>query len=359
MLSGDKRKLSFMLHGGKYHYKPAGETELAADSPRALLRPMLERLSALAGRSASMRTAVETEAIKQELVTLGNDLFDKLFSKELKEEYGATIREQFKDKSLMITSDEPWIPWEIVRPFAVDKDGNVLYDDEPLCERFRLSRWLVGPGAPDQLTMKQGTWVAPPGSAPEADVENCYFLDLHRRQWQVSLAGPLTRAAEVQGCLQARNTHLLHFACHGNFDADNPDNSRIRLAGGDFSPSQLDVRSRAGLTATKPVVFLNACHSGEVGFDLTGLGGWAEKLLGWGASAFIGSLWEINGKLAAQFAQEFYNRLWGINGFEGKAQSLGQAFREARLAIKEVDEANPTWLAYVLYGDPYGEVLLG
>ena len=104
-------------------------------------------------------------------------------------------------------------------------------------------------------------------------------------------------------------------------------------------------------------MFLNTCYAGQVGFGLTGLGGWAEKFLQSGVSAFIGSLWEINDKLAAQFAQEFYNRLWGLGG--GAAVPLGQAFHEARMAIKAADEANPTWLAYVLYGDPQGQVLLG
>lgn len=360
MLSADRRRLSFMLHGGgEYHYKPAGEVELVADSPRAFLQPTLDRLSALAGRAAADRTAAETAAIKQELVALGNDLFDKLFSRELKEEYGKTIRTKFAGRSLLITSDEPWIPWEVVRPFAVDRDGNLLYDDPPLCEMFRLSRWLAGPGAPDQVKVKQGAWVAPVGGAPEAEAENRYFQELHRRLWQVELAGPLTSASEVQARLQARSTQLLHFACHGNFDATNPDNSKVKLADGYFSPAQLDARMRAGLAAARPLVFLNACHSGEIGFALTGLGGWAATLIGWGASAFIGSLWEINGKLAAQFAREFYDRLWGINAFEGRPQPLGQAFYEARLAIKAADEANPTWLAYVLYGDPYGQVALG
>ncbi|MEJ5199537.1 MAG: CHAT domain-containing protein, partial [Anaerolineae bacterium] len=360
LLSADRRRLAFMLHGGgEYHYKPAGEVPLEADSPRAFVQPMLDRLSALAGRSAAERTAGETDAIKQELTTLGNYLFERLFSDELKEEYGKTIRTKFAGKSLLITSDEPWIPWEIVRPFAVDRNGNVLYDDPPLCEMFRLSRWLAGPGTPDQVQLKRGAWVAPPGGAPAADAENRYFQELHRRQWQVSLEGPLTRVADVQARLQAKSVQLLHFACHGNFDASNPDNSMVKLEGGYFSPAQLDARMRAGLAAAKPLVFLNACHSGEIGFSLTGLGGWASTLIGWGASAFIGSLWEINGKLAAQFAREFYDRLWGINAFEGQPQPLGQAFHEARLAIKAADEANPTWLAYVLYGDPYGQVVLG
>jgi len=360
MLSGDQRKLSFMLHGGAtYNYKLVGETDLETADPRGYFQTMVNRLSALAGRGAAMRTADETAAIKQELATLGNTLYAKLFPEQLKAEYAKTIRTKFEKKSLLITTDDPWIPWEIVRPFAVDENGEVLYDDAPLCERFRLARWLIGRGAPDQLFMKEGAWVAPPGSAPEAEVENRYFQELHRRQWQVSLAGPLARAAEVQARLQAKTTQLFHFACHGGFDASNPDNSMIKLADGFFSPAQIDPRTRGGLLATKPVVFLNACHSGEIGFELTGLGGWARAFYDCGVSAFIGSLWEINGKLAAQFAQEFYNRLWGVNGFEGQAQPLGQAFYEARMKIKEADEANPTWLAYVLYGDPYGQVTLG
>ena len=78
-----------------------------------------------------------------------------------------------------------------------------------------------------------------------------------------------------------------------------------------------------------------------------------------GVNAFIGSLWEINDALAAQFARAFYDRLWGLGEFEGKAQPLGQAFHEARKVIRDADPANPTWLAYVLYGDPYGQVILG
>jgi hypothetical protein len=41
------------------------------------------------------------------------------------------------------------------------------------------------------------------------------------------------------------------------------------------------------------------------------------------------------------------------------AMPLGEAFSRARLAIKQSDPANPTWLAYVLYGDPWSLVTLG
>ena len=35
---------------------------------------------------------------------------------------------------------------------------------------------------------------------------------------------------------------------------------------------------------------------------------------------------------------------------------LGQAFHDARMVIKNLDLANPTWLAYVLYGNPNARI---
>ena len=273
MLSGDRRRLSFMLHGAPdYNFRSMGETDPLPDEPRVFLQPIFDRLSGLARRSASARSADETAAAKKELADIGANLFDRLFPAALKDEYGKTIRRKYAGKALLITSDEPWIPWELVRPFAIDDTGAVLYDDPPLCEMFRLSRWLAGRGAPDQVAMKQGVWVAPADNLQAAQAESDYFSELHRRQWQVSLSGPITKAADVQARLQSKDTQLFHFACHGNFDAANPDNSMIKLEGGFLSPSQIGVQARAGLLATKPVVFLNACHAGQVGFGFDGAG---------------------------------------------------------------------------------------
>jgi hypothetical protein len=40
-------------------------------------------------------------------------------------------------------------------------------------------------------------------------------------------------------------------------------------------------------------------------------------------------------------------------------QPLGEAFFEARKVIREADLADPTRLASVLYGDPYGQLVPG
>ena len=107
-------------------------------------------------------------------------------------------------------------------------------------------------------------------------------------------------------------TQLYHFACHGNFDLTDPNESKLRLVDGFLSPSQLVGDRQSGLRRAKPLVFLNACHSGERGHGLTRLGGWAERFIDAGASAFIGSLWEINDEMAARFSLEFYHRILGL-----------------------------------------------
>ncbi len=74
----------------------------------------------------------------------------------------------------MITSDEPWIPWEMVRPMEREA-GRTLFIDAPLCEQFRLTRWLNGPGAPDQLQVKRGVIVAPEDNLQFVQDELNYF----------------------------------------------------------------------------------------------------------------------------------------------------------------------------------------
>ena len=75
-----------------------------------------------------------------------------------------------------------------------------------------------------------------------------------------------------------------------------------------------------------------------------------ERFIDCGVSAFVGTMWEINDELASRFALEFYARLCGAPNLG--PVTLGEALRQARLAVRDADPANPTWLAYVLYGDP-------
>lgn len=361
ILSADRTRLFYLLHAARtrdYHWKNVGFVELGAD-PQTFLKPIFDRLSTLARASATSRTDDQVRAALQELDDIGINLYDQLFPAELKAEYRDKLRIAYRGKGLLITSDDPWIPWEMVKPYEFDEDGDERFNDPPLCVTFRLARWLAGRGAPDLVRIRNSAWVAPPDNLQAAQQESDYFAMLRRKLWSLEIAGPLSTVADVDARFREGATGHYHFACHGNFNTDDPNESKLKLADGFLRPSQIAGPKQAGLRKARPLVFLNACHSGRVGAGLTHLGGWAQKMIDSGASVFIGSLWEINDRLAAQFAREFYDRFFGVDAFQGRPLPLGEAFHQARLAIRDADPANPTWLAYVLYGDPYGQVALG
>ena len=145
----------------------------------------------------------------------------------------------------------------------------------------------------------------------------------------------------------------LHVASHAQFNADHPDASPLMLYDADLLPEDLDRRVIRRWRKAQPLVFFNACEAGRIEYKLTGLGGWADKFIrDVRATAFLGTLWQVNDALAAEFAMVFYDEL-----LAGK--TLGVACQRARLHIKELAPANPTWLAYTLYGDPNTVVTWG
>ena len=159
---------------------------------------------------------------------------------------------------------------------------------------------------------------------------------------------PLETVAEVLDALAGKAGNLYHFSCHGNFDADNADDSPLQLKDGEiFAPNDITGPYETGVVQSKPLVFLNACYAGQIGRNIRGLGGWAQRFVSKGASAFVGGMWEVNDNLAAEFAITFYDKLWS-------GETLGEAFHAARAHLREMDPANPTWLAYTLYADPNG-----
>lgn len=355
--SADHRELSYMLHSpwGRvgYHWTRAGSVRLEAE-PRYFFEETFARLSRMARSHRERRTAEEDRAYRQTLTEIGQYLYERLFSPELKTEYRNIRRLQQEGlvRNLLITSDEPWIPWELVKPYESDEtSGETLFDDDFLCVQFRLSRWLAGRGVPDLVRVKVAQLVAPSSNLPYVQREKQYFDELPEHHPPLDVNPLIDSSTQVREALRNARAQLFHFACHGDFDYRNPDESILVLKDETFAPSQIVGPLRAGITRSRPLVFLNACHSGQVGFTLTGLGGWAERFVKAGASAFVGTLWEVNDRLAAEFAVHFYEQLWA-------GEALGDAFYSARMHIRELDEANPTWLAYTLYADPNGHARL-
>lgn len=352
---GDGLSYEYVLTSadGRYDQRKLGRVTLKSD-PAAFFKTITDELSSRARINSDEREPGDEETACSRLEEIGRRLWADLLPAEFRAEYRAGNLNAYKGKGFVITSDEPWIPWEMVRPFERE-GGRAVVNDAPLCELFRLSRWLSGSGAPGALTVKRGVVVAPRDNLQSVQAEIDYFKQVSTRggHWSV----PVLTAADVRREMEEGAAHVFHFSCHGNFQADDADESRLKLEDGFLMPSNIRFDDKLALWQSAPLIFLNACHAGRVGISVTRLGGWAEAFLAVGATAFIGSLWAINDRLAARFAREFYDRLWGWSG--GAPQTVGEAFYGARMAIKAEDEANPTWLAYVLYGDPNGRIVFG
>jgi CheY-like chemotaxis protein len=345
----DGSRLTYKLNGGgKYTQHPVGQVQLG-DSSRAILQKTFDRLSTLAKKTLDKLTTDERRQGEETLTDIGTYLYDLLLSDELKQEY-LDFRESQAESNILIVSDDPWIPWEMVKPQKGNLKNGRGFDDPPLCEKFLLARWLSGPAAPNLLNLNKVVVVRPPNNLEAAQREQDYLLSLPSQSPHIREATPLNTVSAVLDSFRSGEMNLYHFACHGNFDQTDPDESRLKLEDDLLRVNQITGKKQDGLHKAKPLVFLNACYSGDLGHGLTRLGGWAQRFISSGASAFIGTLWAVDDQLAATFAIEFYNRLLGLGGHQ--AMPLARAFHDARLVIKQLAPSNPTWLAYVLYGNP-------
>ena len=145
-----------------------------------------------------------------------------------------------------------------------------------------------------------------------------------------------------------RAIQLWHFACHGDFKRDTPDQSPLLLQGNSpFRPRNLVGRPQTRLKGDRPFIFLNACRVGASGLALTGLGGWAKVMIqDCGVGAFLAPMWTVDDQLAQQFATVFYAALLTPD------ITFAQAVRAARQAVRIAAPNNPIWLAYSVYAQP-------
>jgi len=275
------------------------------------------------------------------LNSIGMSLYRRLFSDDFKHLYWNSLRN--KVQNIVIISFEPWIPWELVRPFNHETNEA---DDGFLCEKFNLTRWLAGAGFPDTVSLEQLGLIVSSSSLDSAKLEAEEIKKLLGRKARDILSS----SPSVYRLLRTSDLYGLHFACHGSFNKDNPDMSTLSLEDGTWlSPIDID---GDGLTFGKnrPLVFLNACETGQGGYALTGMGGWAEAFVGRArCCGLIGSIWKAKDESACKFAVAFYRNL-----LDGK--TIAEAARLARLSIKQTGD--PTWLSYTVYANPLAHLVI-
>jgi hypothetical protein len=276
---------------------------------------------------------------------IGENLYRELFTEELRAFYR---RFAPMARSVLLYSNEPWIPWELVRPWSDDPDDD---SDDFLCARFDFARWYysdAGRSPRPRLDVRQIGPVVPATNLVAALREGRYLDDLPARWPPVTLSQPTpVRAADVLNLMGDGRTHIFHFATHGVTPTDRDGPATIELDQGPLKTEELvGPRVARGLRAAAPLVFVNACHSGHQSVALVRDDGWVQRLLDLGCSAFIGANWAVDDELAADFAIAVYDRL--VAG-----GTVAAAVREARTELRRRDPDNATWLAYSLYAHPH------
>jgi hypothetical protein len=303
--------------------------------------------------------AADVAAFTAELQAYGATLFDQLFPREIQELLW-THRETLR--SVRVVSTEPFIPWEIVHLRAPGQPLDAAAPPQFLGQ-MGLVRWLhnVNGLPPATLHVREGraryvipNYPHPDWQLPTTVNERLYLEQTFGATPIEPQPNPLRTALTQPGAFD-----LLHVACHGEAESANITHARIvlegRVEGGDFVPTYMKASTvetfgrMKGADGVQPIVFLNACQAGRAGYQLTGIGGFAQAFLKAGAGAFVGTLWSVDDQPAFFFGRAFYEALRA-------GGTIAEAAVKAREAARRDDA---TWLAYVVYAHPHATLTVG
>ncbi len=350
--------LGYTLHSpngvASPHYQPFPEVFLPGyASPQAYQSRLQDTLETLQ-RGLEGGGQLTPAQVEDRLAALGNEMWESLLPAELRR---ALTQCWWRVQTLQITTDEPWIPWEMLRPYDASDPARVI--DEFLCQHFRLTRWLAGDGGgAGEITVRRLACVEA-GTVPNfgallhAPEERQHLLDLAARHG-VAVRCPVPPAlAAVEALLDDGDFGLWHFVGHGSLDPAYPNEAPLALPDGWLQPRAIHGARQERVRRARPLVFLSACRAGGGGWALSGLGGWAAKWVGQArCGAFVAPQWAVDDALAAEFAGAFYD---GIDA----GQTIGEAAWSARRHVHDLKPADPTWLAYSVYAHPNAQVAFG
>jgi anti-anti-sigma factor len=277
-------------------------------------------------------------------------------------------------RSLLVLSDEPSVPWELIKPYRRDETTGRREEQPFWGETFALARWLRGPSMVNRfglsrvsavvsgaapvrdLVVEAGPAPSPAGAPPAGpalalpgvEEELRAVRQLQAHGVEVRVLPP--RRREVLAAFEEGKFDVLHVACHGNFAGRAAaDASALLLEDGTLRAADLAPRLAFALRGTAPLVFLNACQTGQVGYSLTRLGGWGAELIRLGCGAFVGTQWRVTDQVAVEVARAFYQQL--VEGVP-----IAGALRAARDLARARFPQDPTWLAYTCFADPNARV---
>jgi hypothetical protein len=230
--------------------------------------------------------------------------------------------QEFVHHYMVLETEDNQIPWEL------------MYSDQFFALKYAVSRRIKSEKAPKihypKKRGKKALIIADPTEKlPEAVTECEYLIETLQDYFAVIYLTPReARKADIMYHL-SQGYDIIHYA--GELKEDH------------CLPVYKDVLTCEEIERNlegSPIVFLNGCGSAKTfSYNIEGL---AEVFLHRGALSFIGSLWNIHDRTAAEIAAEFYRNCLHY--------PVGEALRLSR--EKYYSSEDITWAAFVMYGDP-------
>jgi hypothetical protein len=196
--------------------------------------------------------------VDNEIKDIGMSLYDELFPEKLKELYW---EKRDKIKSVRVISKEPWIPWEILKPWRQLENG-VGEEDDFLCERYAFSRW-IGKTEKFKEKIKSIKVVVPDDINLGAAIKERDWIEEFARSKNIKISFDSTYYQIKHTLETEKEIDILHFSTHGQNNKESPLLSAIELEGN----MQLRPKNLVGKAVTfgqsRPIVILNACQTGN------------------------------------------------------------------------------------------------
>lgn len=232
-------------------------------------------------------------------------------------------------------------------PFAALRgEGKFLIEGRAL--RFLPSAALAGLLRNPQTTPIQKLLVLgnPDLGKPELDLPSAQVEAQSLYQKFSSRSELFVRRAASETLVKQRGGEFshIHLASHGEFSADNPLGSRLKLAADTNNDGMLTVDEIYALQLQAQMVVLSACETGlgqvTSGDDVIGL---TRGFLYAGARNVVSSLWEVDDEATSLLFQYMYEGL-------GQGRSPRQALAQAQARLLKEKPHPFYWAAFFLSG---------
>lgn len=245
--------------------------------------------------------------------------------------------------SIQFVTDEPYIPWELMRPYdeSISATASLLALEHP------VARWIADYEGALRQRLPRGCVISIVPNYPKKNDELKHAqaeAELLRKDYDAkSVPGTLKGVKDLlRHGLAGETIAVIHFAGHGRFSLKLPDTSSIKLEDGTLVAAAVGTREVKLGEHDGSIVVFNACEVGATAASLGATGGWADVFLRRRFRGFVAPLWPVYDDHAVIVIQELFEAV------VRRGKPLGHAMQQIR--ARHADES-PTFLAYLYYGD--------